>query len=286
MKQIVKYLKKNNQDIGFVPTMGSLHAGHLALVKEAKKESDSIILSIFVNPLQFGENEDFDSYPRDEQKDFKLADEQGVDYVFVPFVEEMYPNALGITMSINKRIGVLCDRSRPGHFQGVLIVLSKLFHIIQPDFTYFGMKDAQQIAIVDLLIDELNFPIQLRMVPTVREENGLAKSSRNIRLSSVEKEEAPFLYQALKHGEKLIIEGQRSTNKLISELTLFLQNNLSGKIDYVEVLTFPDLEEKTQIESRVIIGLAVQFEKVRLIDNLIIDLNEIEKRRDDVSNNA
>lgn len=263
-------LKQTGKSIGFVPTMGYLHDGHLALVKEAKKEADIVLLSIFVNPLQFGENEDYDQYPRDEEKDLALAKAHGVDIVFIPEVKEMYPSPMGIAMSINKRVGVLCDRSRPGHFQGVLTVLSKLFHLTQPDYSYFGMKDAQQIAIVDLLINELNFPVHLRMVPTVREIDGLAKSSRNVNLSDSERKEAVYLYKALKLAEQKIIDGEKSPVRIVEEVNAYLKEKVSGKIDYIELLAFPELVEIESINQQIIIALAVQFKKTRLIDNHIL----------------
>ncbi len=269
---VTSTLKSNNQTIGFVPTMGFLHEGHLALIKAAREEVDQVVLSIFVNPLQFGENEDFDQYPRNEENDLQLALDHGVDYVFIPEIDDMYPQPIGISMAVTKRIGVLCDRSRPGHFSGVLTVLTKLFHLIQPDYSYFGMKDAQQIAIVDLLIKDLNFPIQLRMIPTVREDDGLAKSSRNVNLSKTERKESASLYQALLLGKQMVIDGERSTVKIEEEIVLFLNDHVSGKVDYVELLSFPKLEPISSDDSQVIIALAVQFQKTRLIDNVIFDI--------------
>ena len=272
LKHIIATIKSEQQTIGFVPTMGFLHEGHLALVKAAREEAKQVVLSIFVNPLQFGENEDFDQYPRNEAKDLQLAREYGVDYVFIPEVNEMYPEAIGVSMAVTKRIGVLCDRSRPGHFSGVLTVLTKLFHLVQPDFAYFGIKDAQQIAIVDLLITDLNFPIKLRMIPTVREVDGLAKSSRNVHLSDLERKEAPTLYRALLHGKQIMIDGEHSADKIEGEVIDFLNERVSGKVDYVELLSFPSLEPIRATDHQVIIALAVQFKKARLIDNIIFDI--------------
>src|SRR5690625_2644933 len=165
--------------------MGYLHDAHLSLVKEARKENDSVIMTIFVNPLQFGPNEDFDRYPRNEEQDCQLAKESGVDIIFMPTVDEIYPEEMAIQMTVTKGTDVLCGRTRPGHFDGVVTVLTKLFHLIQPDQVYFGMKDAQQVAVVHGLITDLNFPITLVGLPTIREENGLAKSSRNVHLSEI-----------------------------------------------------------------------------------------------------
>ncbi|GAA4071700.1 pantoate--beta-alanine ligase [Amphibacillus indicireducens] len=272
LKQVISTIKNDQQTIGFVPTMGFLHEGHLALVEAARAETDQVILSIFVNPLQFGENEDFDQYPRNEANDLQLARKHGVDYVFIPEVNEMYPESIGVSMTVTQRIGVLCDRSRPGHFSGVLTVLTKLFHLVQSDFAYFGNKDAQQIAIVDLLITDLNFPIKLRMIPTVREDDGLAKSSRNVNLSDSERKEAPALYQALVHGKQVMIDGERSADKIEEEISRFLNERTSGKVDYVELLSFPNLEPIRATDHQVIIALAVQFKKARLIDNIIFNI--------------
>lgn len=264
-------LKRAGKTIGFTPTMGYLHEGHASLMEQARVESDIVVASIFVNPLQFGANEDFDQYPRDEARDIQLAKEKGVDYLFIPAVSDMYPNPTGIQMLPNQRIAVLCDRSRPGHFQGVLVVLSKLFHLVQPDYAYFGMKDAQQLAIVDLLIKDLNFPIQLRMVPTVREQDGLAKSSRNVNLTSQERAEAPHLYQALQLAETKIVDGEKNPVNIVDEVKQYIKTYTSALIDYVEILSFPNLTAVDWIDQDVIIALAVQYQHVRLIDNIIVN---------------
>ncbi|SEN43606.1 pantothenate synthetase [Amphibacillus marinus] len=272
-KKEILEIKQANQTIGFVPTMGFLHEGHAALMQQARKEVDYLVASIFVNPLQFGENEDFDSYPKDEVHDQALASANGVDLLFIPTVTEMYPRAMGITMDVNERIGVLCDRSRPGHFQGVLTVVSKLFHLVEPDFAYFGTKDAQQVAIIELLIANLSFNITLRMVPTVRERDGLAKSSRNVNLSVAERQEARHLYQALKRGEAKIIDGEKNPDKIMRVVRKHLEQSLSARIDYVEVLAFPELMEVALINQPIIIAVAVHFTQARLIDNIIIDVH-------------
>src|SRR5690625_2847545 len=179
--------EQTDKTIGFVPTMGYLHEGHLALVEAAREENQLVVMSIFVNPLQFGPNEDFERYPRDEERDAKLAKETGVDLLFVPTVDTMYPEEVNIQVKVSKGTDVLCGRSRPGHFDGVATVLAKFFHIVEPTKTYFGLKDAQQFSVVHSLISQLNFPIQLVGLPTVREEDGLAKSSRNVYLSEKER---------------------------------------------------------------------------------------------------
>lgn len=198
LKELIKLHQEKQHSIGFVPTMGFLHEGHLTLAKEARDQNDIVVMSIFVNPLQFGPNEDFESYPRDMERDQHLAEEAGVDILFTPDVKEMYPNEPSITMTVQKRTDVLCGKKRPGHFDGVVTVLTKLFHLVAPTNVYFGLKDAQQVAVIDAMIKDFFFDLHLVSVPTVREEDGLAKSSRNVYLSDKERQEAPALYRALK----------------------------------------------------------------------------------------
>ncbi|WP_394217367.1 pantoate--beta-alanine ligase [Halobacillus trueperi] len=268
---LVSEWTKNGESIGFVPTMGYLHEGHIRLIKEAKKENDKVILSIFVNPLQFGEGEDLDTYPRDEDHDRHVAKENGVDLVFLPTNETMYPQPLSVNMTVTNRTNVLCGKSRPGHFDGVVTVLTKLFNITRPDNVYFGMKDAQQVAVVDALIKDYNMPVHLIAVPTVREEDGLAKSSRNVRLSDEERKEAPSIQEALQYGRKLVMEGQNSKELIIEETVKFLEQKTHGKIDYIELLSYPELEFIEKIDRPVILAAAVFYDNVRLIDNVVFD---------------
>ncbi|MFA1820735.1 pantoate--beta-alanine ligase [Virgibacillus oceani] len=268
-----KALIRQNKQIGFVPTMGFLHEGHLSLIKVARQENDIVVASIFVNPLQFGENEDFKQYPRDEEQDEKLAIEAGVDILFFPDIKEMYPEKMQISMGITDRTDVLCGKSRPGHFDGVITVLTKLFHMTNPDKAYFGMKDAQQSAVVDVLIRNLNFPVQLIGLPTVREEDGLAKSSRNVHLSGKEREEAAWICKALKLGQQFVIDGEKNPAMIEKEVIDTIKNNTQGKIDYVELLSYPDLKPVKEIDQQVILAAAVHFDKARLIDNLLFDRN-------------
>lgn len=262
-----------SKQIGFVPTMGFLHEGHLSLVKQANQENDIVIMSIFVNPLQFGPNEDFDRYPRNEQQDAKIAEETGVDILFIPDVREMYPEQMGISMTIEKGTNVLCGKSRPGHFDGVITVLTKLFHIVEPTRAYFGLKDAQQFAVVNTLVNELNFPLKLVGLPTIRETDGLAKSSRNVNLSPEERKEATSIYSSLKVGQKIIVDGIKNPDTIINEVKNYLQKSTTATIDYVELLSFPQLEEMTHINETIILAVAVQFGRARLIDNIILDCN-------------
>lgn len=272
MSNISGQCLQNNQIIGFVPTMGYLHEGHLTLMRRAKEENNIVVASVFVNPLQFGPNEDYDAYPRDLQRDERLAKSVGVDYLFCPTVQEMYPDEMTVEIKVKKRIDVLCGRKRVGHFDGVATVLVKLFSIIRPHHVYFGLKDAQQVAVVDGLIKDLNLPITLRPVETVREEDGLAKSSRNVNLTEAERQEAPFLYQSLVEAKERIFAGERDPDVIIAGIKQFLQNKVNGKIDYVEIYSYPELKPQTRLTGKIIIAIAVQFSKARLIDNIILEL--------------
>ncbi|MDF1507750.1 pantoate--beta-alanine ligase [Robertmurraya sp. DFI.2.37] len=271
MQALAKELKKTNS-IGFVPTMGYLHEGHLQLIRKAREENDITIVSIFVNPLQFGPNEDFATYPRDFERDVSVCLEEGVDIIFNPSVAEMYPKPLSVKVLAQARTDVLCGNSRPGHFDGVATVLTKLFHLILPDRVYLGMKDAQQVAVVEGLIADFNFPIELIPVPTVREEDGLAKSSRNVNLMPEEREQAPEIYRALLAAKNKIEAGERSIESLVTMIRNDITQKTSGTIDYVEIYSFPDLQTIEKVKGKIIIAIAVQFTKVRLIDNMVLSI--------------
>ena len=262
--------KVKDKSVGFVPTMGYLHEGHLSIVKRAREENDFVVMSIFVNPLQFGPNEDFERYPRDENRDASLAEHHGVDLLFIPTVETMYPHKMGIEMKVIDGTNVLCGRSRPGHFDGVATVLTKLFHIVEPDRVYFGLKDAQQFAVVHTLISHFNFPIQLVGLPTVREEDGLAKSSRNVYLSDVERNEAKILYKSLKLGQQLVSEGVTDVSEVVQRVKQYITDNMNARIDYVEMLSYPKLTEIKTINEQVILAVAIYYKNARLIDNIIL----------------
>ncbi|SEH80891.1 pantoate--beta-alanine ligase [Halobacillus karajensis] len=271
VNDVVSQWKNNGEKIGFVPTMGYLHEGHMRLLEEARKENDRVILSIFINPLQFSQGEDLETYPRDEARDQKIAEENGVDMVFLPTKEMMYPRPLSVQMSVTKRTDVLCGRSRPGHFDGVVTVLAKLFNLTRPDTAYFGMKDAQQVAVVDALIKDYNIPVKLVPVPTVREDDGLAKSSRNVRLSKKERKEAPSIQAALQYGKQLVRDGHTSPEVVIKATEKFLETKTHGKIDYIELLSYPELEFLEEIDRPVILAAAVSYEHARLIDNVVFN---------------
>lgn len=266
LKKWVRHVKASGQTIGLVPTMGFLHEGHLALVEKARKENDQVVMSIFVNPAQFGPNEDFDRYPRDLERDQTLAAEAGTDAIFAPSVAEMYPRQSTITISAGVQAEKLCGAKRPGHFDGVLKAVTKLFHLTEADHAYFGQKDAQQLAVIESLVEDYNFPITIRRVETVRESTGLAKSSRNVYLSKVELQEAPFLNKALELGKKVALAGEDP----VPVMSEYLKDKISGKIDYIELLDYPTLSEN--VKNKAILAIAVQFEKARLIDNKLFEL--------------
>ncbi|TWT28334.1 pantoate--beta-alanine ligase [Planomicrobium sp. CPCC 101110] len=266
LKNWVREEKKSGQTIGLVPTMGFLHEGHLSLVEKAKQENDKVVMSIFVNPAQFGPNEDFDRYPRDMERDQQLAASAGTDVIFAPSVAEMYPRESQISISAGAQAEVLCGAKRPGHFDGVLKVVTKLFHLTEPNRAYFGQKDAQQLAIIESLVADYNFPLEIRRGETVREADGLAKSSRNVYLSEAERREAPHLHAALQLGKQLVLGGENP----LQEMSEYLKERISGKIDYIELHDYPTLSK--EITDEAILALAVQFEKARLIDNVIIKL--------------
>lgn len=269
LKDIVRKVKSEGKTIGLVPTMGYLHEGHMALAKAAREENDFVIMSIFVNPTQFGPNEDYESYPRDLERDKKIAESVGVDVVFAPSVEEMYPTDGGIRIHAGRQATILCGASRPGHFDGVLQVVTKLFHIAEPTRAYFGQKDAQQVAIVTTLVRDYNFPLEIRTVPIVREEDGLAKSSRNVYLSEQERKEAPAIYQALKLAKEKFLNSKDAEKAVQKAKDYILSNTASGRIDYVELLSYPDLKPIDEKTDQFLLAAAVYIGKTRLIDNII-----------------
>ncbi len=272
LRQAIREEKHIGKSIGYVPTMGYLHEGHESLMNRARQENDIIVLSIFVNPLQFGPNEDYDTYPRDIERDEKIANNAGVDYIFYPSVEEMYPSTPSIMARVESRTDCLCGKKRPGHFDGVATVLTKLFNIIQPNKAYFGMKDAQQVAVVDGLIKDFNFPVELVPVEIVREEDGLAKSSRNVFLSENERQEAKELYQSLLKAKEAILAGERNPNAIVKLVSDYINTHTNSVIDYVEVYQYPELQPLDTLSGQIILAIAVKFAKARLIDNITLTI--------------
>ncbi|MDW0115535.1 pantoate--beta-alanine ligase [Sporosarcina thermotolerans] len=261
--------KKSGKTVGLVPTMGFLHEGHLSLVKHAKEQNDIVVMSIFVNPAQFGPGEDFESYPRDLEKDVRLAEEAGVNIVFIPSVKEMYPFEGGIRILPGPQANELCGASRPGHFDGVLKVVLKLFNIVNPDRSYFGMKDAQQLAIIETFVRDFNLRTKIVRVPIVREDDGLAKSSRNVNLTPDERAQAPIIHQALLKGAELHSIGLKP-EQIEDEVASYITDGSTGEIDYVKLLSYPSLQPITSETDEVILAVAVKFSKTRLIDNIIM----------------
>ncbi|WP_040286710.1 pantoate--beta-alanine ligase [Sporosarcina koreensis] len=254
--------------VGFVPTMGFMHDGHAALIEQAKDQYDTVVASIFVNPTQFGPDEDFDAYPRDLEADKRTAAAAGASLLFCPSADEMYPSDGGIRITPGPLAGRLCGASRPGHFDGVLQVVLKLTNLVRPDGLFFGMKDAQQLAIIETFFRDYNMPARIHRVPTVREADGLAKSSRNVNLTVPERQEAPHIWASLQYGQQLFTQGERPS---VIELLVAkrLQERTSGEVDYVTVLSYPDLEERSG-DREMILACAVRFSKTRLIDNIIM----------------
>lgn len=271
LKSIIRQSKSEGKSIGLVPTMGYLHEGHLALASKAGEENDLVVMSIFVNPTQFGPNEDFESYPRDLARDTKLAESVGVDIIFAPSVEEMYPEDGGITIKAGRQSEILCGASRPGHFDGVLQVVTKLFHLAEPTRAYFGQKDAQQVAIIQTLVRDYNFPVEIRTLPIVREADGLAKSSRNVYLTDSERAVAPAINEALIVAkEEFLLKG--NADAAIKLASRHIETKTSGKIDYIELLSYPDLKTVTEKTEHFLIAAAVYIGKTRLIDNILFSL--------------
>ena len=268
----VKEWRKQGLSIGFVPTMGYLHEGHASLMKRAKEECDKVVASIFVNPMQFGVNEDLDSYPRDLDADAKLCDSIGVDLIFHPEVEEMYAEGFCSFVDMNGLTKELCGKSRPIHFRGVCTVVNKLFNIVTPDKAFFGQKDAQQLAVIKRMVKDLNMDIEVIGCPIIREEDGLAKSSRNTYLNEEERKAALILSQTIRLGEQLVKDGV--TN--VAELVVAMKENISkeplAKIDYVEAVNMDTIEKIDKVEGTVLVAMAVYIGKTRLIDNFIVEV--------------
>ena len=270
MQQITQELKSTGKTIGFVPTMGALHEGHLSMMRRSVEENDITVISVFVNPLQFGPNEDFDAYPRQIDQDVALVEAINVDYVFHPAVEEMYPNELSVTLKVGRLAEVLEGAQRPGHFDGVVTVVNKLFNIVSPNKAYFGKKDAQQLAIVEKMVEDFNHPIQIVGIDIVREEDGLARSSRNVYLTDDERQEAVHLSKSLEIAQTLYKQGERRSHIIVGEIKTYLSEHTSGHIDEVAIYSYPDLEVATEIQGQIFISLAVKFSKARLIDSIIL----------------
>lgn len=271
IQEVRSLLKQSRtKKIGFVPTMGYLHEGHVSLVDQAKKMCDVVVMSIFVNPLQFGPNEDLASYPRDVERDSQIAASHGVDILFFPSVEEMYPSGSKTLVAVRDITDSLCGASRPGHFDGVSTVVTKLFNIIQPDYAFFGMKDAQQVAVVTQMVQDLNIPTEVVPCPIVREADGLALSSRNVYLSLEERKQALVLSRSLMRAKEMVEMGERSEAALRAAIESTIQESPLAQIDYIEIRSYPALAPLTELRGNCLIALAVRFGRTRLIDNIML----------------
>jgi len=259
------------EPVGFVPTMGYLHEGHLALVRRARAESPSVVVSIFVNPTQFGPQEDFDEYPRDPQHDLALLEKERVDIVFMPSAAEMYPPQFSSWVEVGKVTERLEGASRPGHFKGVTTVVAKLFNIVQPTRAYFGQKDAQQLVVIKKMVADLNMNPEIVTVPTVREPDGLVMSSRNIYLNPEERKAAVVLYQALTLAQKLWSQGEKDAEHLRQEMTALIQKESLATIDYVSIADAETLDELDTVKPPALTSLAVKIGSTRLIDNVVLE---------------
>ncbi len=269
---IIQAARIAGKAIGFVPTMGALHKGHISLITRAAKQTDFVVVSIFVNPTQFGPNEDLTKYPRPLHKDLEICKNNNVDVVFVPNVKEMYRKQQLTWVNVEKISAPLCGRFRPGHFRGVATVCAKLFNIVGPDLAYFGQKDAQQLAVIKRMVADLNFPIKIVGCPTIREPDGLALSSRNQYLSEFERKDAASIYKSLKTAREMIQAGDSNPKTIIAKIRNILEAAESLRsIDYVSIVDHETFEELSQIKGKVVIAIAARFGSTRLIDNLIVD---------------
>ena len=270
IKQKIKDFRKNSLTVGFVPTMGALHEGHLSLARQAKKENDKVVVSIFVNPLQFGRNEDFSQYPKTLALDCELLSNVGADMVFQPEAPEMYPRGFCTTVAVERIEERLCGKARPGHFRGVAVVVLKLLHLIMPDIAYFGQKDFQQTVIIKRMVSDLNVDVAIKVLPIVRNAGGLALSSRNAYLSETEKVDALCLYQSLTKAQSMVNAGVFDAKKIIPEMENVILAGKSASIDYISIVHPETLEDALEARSGNVVAVAVRIGRTRLIDNIIL----------------
>jgi pantoate--beta-alanine ligase len=268
----VKRARTEGKTVGFVPTMGALHVGHVSLMEAAGRSCDAVVVSIFVNPTQFGPGEDFDRYPRPLEKDLELCEKHGVGAVFAPSVAEMYPRENLTWVDVEKLTEGLCGRFRPGHFRGVATVCTKLFNIVGADKAFFGQKDAQQAAVIRRMVADLNLPLEIVVCPTVREPDGLAVSSRNQYLSPQERKDAAVLYRALQKGAELMRAGATDVAEITEEMCRVLRQVAAVRIEYVCLVDADSLRELGQARGRVLAAVAARLGSTRLIDNIVVDI--------------
>jgi len=274
MTAMVKERRCRGETVGLVPTMGFFHAGHLSLMKRAREENDFVVVSLFVNPTQFGPGEDYQDYPRDLDRDVAMAAGVGVDCIFHPRVQDMYPQPYLTYVEVEGLTEGLCGASRPGHFRGVATVVCKLFHIIPADRAYFGLKDAQQVRVIQKMVEDLNMDVRIVACPTVREEDGLAMSSRNVYLEPEERKAATVLYRSLLLAEKMVGEGEREAERIKAAVREMLEGEPLVKAEYVEVVDWERLRPVQRLEGEVLVALAARVGRARLIDNVILRVDD------------
>ena len=274
VRDLVKTARSAGKKVGFVPTMGALHVGHISLIEAALKESDFVVVSIFVNPTQFVEGEDFEKYPRPLEADLDICRKGGVDVVFLPTPEQMYPTENVTWVNVEKLTETLCGRSRPGHFQGVATVCAKLFNIVGPDAAFFGAKDAQQVVVIKRMVTDLNMPVEIVVCPTVREGSGLAVSSRNKYLTEEQKKDATLIYKSLQKCREMIEAGTTDTGQITAEMRKILSQAASIQVEYVSIVDAERLQELDKIIGEVLAVVAVRIGPARLIDNIVVDIRQ------------
>lgn len=272
VRSLVKEWRKQGFTVGYVPTMGALHEGHESLIKKAVRENDKVIVSVFVNPTQFGPNEDYDSYPRNIEKDMELCENAGACAVFNPEPSEMYFENKSTVISVSGLTSVLCGAKRPGHFDGVCLVVTKFFNIVKPNRAYFGEKDAQQVAVLKRMVRDLSIDVEIVPCPIIREEDGLAKSSRNTYLNVDERKSAVVLSRSLKIAKQLLDKGERNAAKIKDAIISEINTESLAKIDYVEIVDSENLTDVSTIEKNILIPIAVYIGKTRLIDNFTYEV--------------
>ena len=271
IRSCVGQARRQGKKIGLVPTMGALHIGHISLIEAAKKSCDFVVVSIFVNPTQFGPGEDFYNYPRPLEKDLEICAKAGVDAVFAPTVEQIYPEKNVTWIEVKELTETLCGRSRPGHFRGVTTVCSKLFNIVTPDIAFFGQKDAQQAIVIKRMVADLNMPLEIIVCPTVREPDGLAVSSRNKYLSEQQRKDAAYIYKSLEKCRQMINDGITDVGQIISQMREVLGQKTSIEIEYISIVDANTLTEINRMSGKVLVAIAVHIGSARLIDNILID---------------
>ncbi|MBT3603091.1 MAG: pantoate--beta-alanine ligase [Candidatus Latescibacteria bacterium] len=272
MHQVADQLRNAGDRVGLVPTMGYLHEGHLSLITRALEDANQVVVSIFVNPTQFGPKEDLAAYPRDLDRDLDLIEKAGAKFAYVPEVEEVYPEGFATYVNVEGVTDNLCGISRPEHFKGVTTIVSKLFAAVKPHLAVFGQKDAQQVLVIQRMVRDLNFDVEVVVAPTVREADGVAKSSRNVYLTPEERQDAPALYRALQKGKALIEAGVRDPEEVVRTMRAMINATPYGQIDYVEAVDMDQLAPMSALSGQVLLAVAVYFGKARLIDNVWVEV--------------